>query len=383
PEDPATLTNMGHVLKTTGETAAAIAHYQRAIAAQPGHGEAWYALSNLKTYRFEAAERSAMDAALAAAAPGSIQRVHLHFALGKALEDAEQFDDAFHHYCSGNALKKAASRYDAQQMSEELAQTRRLCTSAVFAGGKAGCPARDPIFIVGLPRAGSTLLEQILASHSEVDGTLELPNLLTIAAQLRRGKHGYPEALSALDAQALTALGERYLAETRIHRQGAPRFIDKMPNNFRHIGLIRKILPNARVIDARRDPIACCVSGFRQLFAEGQEFTYDLTDLGRYYRDYLALMAHWQDTLPGFVLQVDHEQVIDDLEGQVRRLLAFCDLPFEAACLRYYETRRSVRTPSSEQVRQPIYRDGIEHWRRFEAHLGPLRQALNGERPEP
>jgi hypothetical protein len=267
-------------------------------------------------------------------------------------------------------------------MSEDLKAMQQVCTPALFERRASyGHPAPDPIFIVGLPRAGSTLLEQILSSHSQVDGTLELPNILSLSQQLRRrGREGtsasYPEVLAELSADECEAFGQRFIDDTRIHRQGAPRFIDKMPNNFRHLGLIRLILPNARVIDARRGPMACCFSGFKQLFAEGQEFSYDLEDIGRYYRDYVALMDHWDRALPGFVLRVQYEDVVADLETQVRRMLAFCDLPFEPACLDFHRTERNVRTPSSEQVRQPIYQSGLEQWRHFERHLGPLRQAL-------
>ncbi|MHA7817558.1 MAG: tetratricopeptide repeat-containing sulfotransferase family protein [Pseudohaliea sp.] len=388
PGDPVTHTSRGHALKTCGDYAAAVAAYRSALSSRERHGEAWYSLANLKTYRFDDGELATMERVLATPGLPAADRVYLSFALGKAEEDRKDYAASFRHYAEGNRLKRAASRYDADAMSRELAAQREHCDRSLFEGREgAGCKAPDPIFIVGMPRAGSTLLEQILSSHSQVDGTQELPNILALSQQLRRRAvggetPGYPAVLQALDGETLEALGERFLKETRIHRQGAPRFIDKMPNNFRHIGLIHLILPNARIIDARREPMACCFSNFKQLFAEGQEFSYDLADTGRYYREYVELMAHWDAVLPGKVLRVQHEDVLDDLEGQVRRMLDFLDLPFEAACLRYWETERAVRTPSSEQVRQPIFRTAQEQWHNYAPWLQPLRDAL-GERPAP
>jgi hypothetical protein len=272
-------------------------------------------------------------------------------------------------------------RYSADRMTDVLALQRSVCTPELFAKTGAGCQAPDPIFIVGLPRAGSTLLEQILASHSQVDGTLELPNVGALAHRLdgRRmvdDTPKYPGRLLDLSDTQLRKFGEAYISDTQIHRQGAPFFIDKMPNNFRHIGLIQLMLPNAKIIDARRHPMGCCFSGFKQLFATGQEFTYGLAEIGQYYRDYVELMDHWDQVLPGKVLRVQYEDVVTDTETQVRRLLAFCGLSFEPQCLTFFETERSVRTPSSEQVRQPIYRSGLEQWRHFEPWLGPLKEAL-------
>ncbi len=373
----------GHALKTAGRLRDAIAAYRHAARLRPDFGDAWWSLANLKVYRFEARERERL--ATLADAPGTAteDRVHLLFALGKALEDAADYAGAFARYERGNAVKRRQLRYDPHRMTRRLGAQREVCDRAFFrarAGG--GSPAPAPIFVVGLPRAGSTLIEQILASHSAVDGTLELHHIGSYAAKLdgRRRQDEpprYPAALRDLDAAARRALGERYLQETRLHRRGAPRFVDKMPNNFRHLGLIHLILPNAKIIDARRDALACCFSNFKQLFASGQEFSYSLADLGAYYRDYVALMAHWEAALPpGRILRVHHEDVVEDLEGQVRRLLDHLELPFEAACLRYWETPRSIRTPSSEQVRQPINRDGLYQWRRFERWLGPLKDAL-------
>jgi len=314
-----------------------------------------------------------------------MDQVYLNFALGKAAEDAGDFAGAFSCYARGNDLKKAQVHYVAEETRRDFAEQMRACDRALFTAREGwGCPAPDPIFIVGLPRAGSTLLEQILSSHSQVDGTLELPNILSLAGRLRRqgrspGKRPYPQNLADLSADELKKFGEQFMEDTRIHRQGAPLFIDKMPNNFRHIGLIKLILPNAKIIDARRAPMACCFSGYKQLFADGQLFSYSLADMGAYYRDYVDLMQHWDTVLPGQVLRVQHEDVVHDLEGQVRRMLDYCGLEFEEACLNFHQTERSVRTPSSEQVRQPIFDTALEQWRNFEPWLGPLKEALGPE----
>jgi tetratricopeptide (TPR) repeat protein len=384
PGDPATHTSKGHALKTMGDFDAAVDSYRQAYIHKPDHGEAFYSLSNLKTYRFTADELARMQELEQSERVAANDRIHVYFALGKAHEDAADYARSFGYYASGNRLKKAESRYEADQMSADLAAQKTVCTRALFEDKRGmGCGLSDPIFIVGLPRAGSTLLEQILSSHSQVDGTLELPNILSLSHRLRRAgrqsdeRRGYPNVLQDLTADELQEYGEHYLRDTRIHRQGAPMFTDKMPNNFRHIGLIKLILPNAKIIDARREPMACCFSGFKQLFAEGQEFSYDLTDIGRYYRDYVDLMSHWDTVLPDFVLRVQHEDVVADLESEVRRILDFCGLPFEDACLRYFETERNIRTPSSEQVRQPIFTDSIEQWQHFEPWLGPLKSALH------
>ncbi len=380
PEDPATLTSRGHALKTTGKQEKAVESYRAAYAARPDHGDAYYALANLKTYRFADEEISAMRAQVARPDLAFMDRVHLSFALGKAYEDRDEYEESFRFYEEGNALKRAQTRYSADAMSEELAKQAEVCTPELFdTHAGSGHSAPDPIFILGLPRAGSTLLEQILASHSQVDGTLELPNILALAHRLRGRKAGqsrYPEILHDLTREQLTQFGEKFIEDTRVHRQDAPFFIDKMPNNFRHIGLIHLILPNAKIIDARRAPMDCCFSGFKQLFAEGQEFTYGLTEVGRYYSDYVALMDHWDRVLPGKVLRVQHEDVLDDVEGQTRRMLEFCGLPFEEACLDFHKSERAVRTASSEQVRQPINRSGQDAWKPYEPWLGPLEEAL-------
>lgn len=380
PNDPASLTSRGHALKTKGDRAEAEASYAAAIAAKPDHGDAYYALANLKTYRFTDKELSAMQEQAARRDLAFMDRVHLAFALGKAFEDRGDYEASFKHYDEGNALKRAQTRYSADAMTNEMARQREWCTAELFEKHQgAGHTASDPIFILGLPRAGSTLLEQILASHSQIDGTLELPNILALAHRLRGRKAGqsqYPEVLHNLSAEQLQKFGESFIENTAIHREGAPLFIDKMPNNFRHIGLIHLIVPNAKIIDARRDPMDCCFSGFKQLFAEGQEFTYGLTEIGRYYADYVDLMDHWDRVLPGKILRVQHEDVLDDLEGQTRRMLDFLEVPFEEACLNFHATDRAVRTASSEQVRQPINRKGQGAWKPFAPYLGNLKSAL-------
>ena len=372
----------GHALKTVGRQDDAIDAYHRAAQAQPGLGDAYWSLANLKTYRFSDSELAQMQDQEAAAGQSVEDRYHLCFALGKALEDRGEYASAFDYYHRGNAMKRASLRYSADRTDTEFRQQIETCSAEMLAqrAGR-GCPARDPIFIVGLPRAGSTLIEQILASHSQVDGTLELPNILALAHRLRGRRRVdeqplYPGVLAEIDDERLQALGQEYLRETALHRQGAPMFTDKMPNNFRHIGLISLILPNAKIIDARRHPMACCFSGFKQLFAEGQEFTYDLEDIGRYYRGYVELMDHWERVLPGRILRVQHEMLIDDFAAQVARLLEFCELPFEQACLEFHRTQRVVRTASSEQVRQPLNRAGLDQWRHFEPWLSPLKKAL-------
>jgi hypothetical protein len=300
-------------------------------------------------------------------------KANLEFALAKTYEDRKQFDSAFSHYQNGNALKNQQNHYSQDKLSEQIEAQKSVFTADFFkAQQDVGDHAPDPIFIVGLPRAGSTLLEQILASHSQVDGTMELHNVLGLAARLSGNKSGYPAVVNDIDNEYFERFGKQFIEETQCYRQGAAFFIDKMPNNFMHIGLIKSILPNAKIIDARRDPIACCFSGYKQLFAEGQEFSYDLDNLVHYYQSYQSLMTHWDTVLPGFVLKVQHEDVIDDLETQVRRILDFCQLPFESSCLHFYNTKRTIKTPSSEQVRQPINSAAREQWKNFETHLTPL-----------
>jgi tetratricopeptide (TPR) repeat protein len=374
--------SLGHALKTVGRIEEGIAAYRRAIESEPNLGEAYWSLANLKTFKFRPTDIAAMRRNLERRELDAGDAFHFCFALGKALEDAGEYDESFDYYSAGNELKAKLSGYQADQNQARIQLIQTHCTRELFAhspGG--GHPAPDPIFIVGLPRSGSTLLEQILASHSLVEGTMELPYIGQYAQRLG-GKYKnseqskYPQILQELTDEQCRALGQEYLDAVQVQRTGRPYFIDKMPNNFAHVGLIHKILPNAKIIDARRHPMACCFSCFKQLFAAGQVFTYGLENIGRYYRDYLTLMDHWNVVLPGKVLLVEYDQVVADFEAQVRRVLEFCGLEFEAACLEFYALKRAVRTPSSEQVRQPIYKDAIEQWRHFETHLGPLKRAL-------
>ena len=374
--------SIAHTLKTLGRQQQAIDSYRKAAAVSPSYGDAYWSLANLKTYRFSDEEIARMRDADADPGTSFEDRFHLCFALGKALEDRKDYAESFRFYERGNALKKSRSSYRPDLMERNLRLQQAVCTPELFAahaGG--GCPQADPIFIVGLPRAGSTLLEQILASHSQIEGTMELADIPRLAHQLNgrmpdEQNPAYPRALERLSPEQLQSFGERYLADTRIYRGGRPFFIDKMPNNFRHVGMIQLILPNAKIIDARREPMACCFSNFKQLYAHGQDFTYSLSDIAAYYRGYVELMAHWDRVLPGKVLRVQHEELVEDLEPQVRRILAFLAVPFEPACLEFYKTERSVRTASSEQVRQPIYREGVDQWRNFAPWLGPLKAAL-------
>ncbi len=374
--------SIAHALKTMGQREAAIESYRTAAAVRPNYGDAYWSLANLKTYRFADEEIARMRAEESSANTPLTDRYHLCFALGKALEDRGEYEDSFRYYERGNALKKSQSRYKPEFIERNAQLQAAVCTQEFFEARRGvGCPSAEPIFIVGLPRAGSTLLEQILASHSQVEGTLELPEIPRLAQELQGRDSSdtqprYPGILRELPAADFARFGEKYLAETRIYRQGKPRFIDKMPNNFRHLGLIHLVLPNAKIIDARREPLACCFSNFKQLFAHGQEFTYSLEDIARYYRSYIGLMQHWERVLPGKVLRVQYEDVVADLEGHVRRILDFCELPFEPQCVEYYKTERNVRTASSEQVRQPIFKEGLEQWRHFEPWLGPLKAAL-------
>ncbi|MFM9852720.1 MAG: tetratricopeptide repeat-containing sulfotransferase family protein [Sphingomonadaceae bacterium] len=373
---------LGHALKTVGDVPAAINAYRAAAAARPDFGDAYWSLANLKTYRFEPAEIDAMRAAEAAPTTLSVDRYHLCFALGKAYEDKRDYAESWVYYERGNALKRAESGYAPAVLETNTAEQIKTCTPAFFASRAGwGDPAADPIFIVGLPRAGSTLIEQILASHSQVEGTQELPDIQAIVHELQGREMDfdtprYPGVLADLTRGDAAAFGARYLADTRVYRTNKRFFIDKMPNNFRHIGLIHLILPNAKIIDARREPMACCFSNVKQLFAQGQEFAYSFDDIARYYRTYVELMAHWDSVLPGRVLRVQHEDVIDDLDGSVRRILDYCGLAFEPACVEFHKSKRSVRTPSAEQVRQPIFRDGLTQWENYREPLEPLRAAL-------
>jgi len=383
PDEPKIWLSYGHALTTVGRTADGIAAYRRAISLAPTFGEAYYSLANLKTFRFEDTELEAMRAQLAGSAATPEDRAHFHFAIGKALEDSRNFADSFGHYAQGNELRLSRVGWDPAEVTGLVQRSKALFTREFFAARPDfGTSAADPIFIVGMPRAGSTLVEQILASHSSVEGTMELPDIMALAARLG-GKRtpgqpsAYPEALAGLSAEQSRTLGEQYLEQTRIHRKTAkPFFIDKMPNNFLHLALIRLLLPRARIIDARRHPMACCLSSFKQNFAQGQRYTYNLEHLGRYYCDYVELMAHFDAVAPGAIHRVIYENMVSDTEGEVRRLLQFCGLPFAPAMLRFYENDRAVRTASSQQVRQPVYREAIDHWRNFAPWLEPLRHSL-------
>jgi tetratricopeptide (TPR) repeat protein len=374
--------SLAHSLKTQGRQADSIEAYRAATVARPHFGDAYWSLANLKTYRFSDDEIARMRAEEAAPATPLVDRYPLGFALGKAFEDRGDYAQSWRHYEQANALKRSESRYRAEIVETNTRRQIEVCTREFLARrGHVGDPSPDPIFIVGLPRAGSTLLEQILASHSLVEGTQELADIPRIVLDLQGRDPNlddprYPAVLADMQPEDFRKLGEKYLRDTRIYRGDKPFFIDKMPNNFRHLGLIHLMLPNAKIIDARREPMACCFSNFKQLFATGQEFTYSVEDIARYYRTYLDLMEHWDEALPGRVLRVYHEDVVDDLEGNVRRILEFCRLPFEPACLEFHKTERSVRTASSEQVRRPIFRDGVDQWTKYAPYLGPLKNAL-------
>ncbi len=373
--------NFGHTLKTVGRVDESIAAYQRCIAMNPGIGEAYWSLANLKTYRFSDEEIKQMLSQVKEGGDPDDQ-AHLAFALGKAFEDNGDFEQSFRYYLRGNEIRKVHHRHNIKINVFNTVRQIKTLTAEFFAERQGwGCPEPDPIFIVGLPRSGSTLLEQILASHSQVEGTAELMDIIQISRRLgersrKNPASKYPEILATLSEQQCRELGEQYLQTTRVQRGDRPYFIDKMPNNFQHVGLIHLILPNAKIIDARRLPMACCFSGFKQLFAKGQSYTYDLSGIGQYYRDYMILMDHWDAVLPGRVFLNQYEDMVEHTDDQIRKVLDYCGLPFEAQCLRFWETERAVRTPSAEQVRQPIYRSGLEQWRNFEPYLGPLKEAL-------
>ena len=376
----------GHALKTVGRSDDSVAAYRKAVAVAPNLGEAWWSLANLKTFCFEDADVAIIESELGKPGLSDEDRLHLDFALGKAREDRGDWAASFEAYARGAALRRRQVKYDAEATADHRRRAEALFTRDFLqARAGQGSDAPDPIFVVGLPRSGSTLVEQILASHSRVEGTMELPDIIAIARRLGGGTHRgpdslYPEALAELRLEDLKALGDEYLERTRVQRKlGRPFFIDKMPNNFAHTGLIRLILPNAKIIDARRHPMGCCFSAFKQHFARGQSFTYDLDELGRYWADYAGLMDHFDAVAPGAVHRVHYEAMVADPEAETRRLLDYCGLPFEDGCLRFHENARAVRTASSEQVRRPIYAEAVDHWRNFEPFLAPLRRALGAE----
>jgi predicted Zn-dependent protease len=380
-EDPAWLL-YGHLLREVGQQSRAIEMYRQAIAVRPESGYAYWSLANLKTSRFDAADLAAMQERLSHGTLSRADRTHFEFALGKGLEDEGEFEASFAHYARGNARHRATIGYDPNATTAIANRSKAVCTARFFADRSAwGSRRADPIFILGLPRSGSTLLEQILASHSQVEGTRELPDIPGIARELTArapaGRQAYPEPVAALERQEIDALAARYLSQTQVHRPlDKPRFVDKMLSNFAHIGLIQLMFPGAAIIDMRRHPLGCGFSCYKQIFPRSLGFTYNLPEMGRYYRDYAELMAHFDEVLPKRVHRVHYEQLVADPEGEVRRLLDYCGLPFEQQCLQFYENRRVVQTISSEQVRRPIYSDSVDQWRHYEPWLGPLKEAL-------
>lgn len=373
PKQPRVWVTYGHMLKTVGRLAEGVAAYRQAITLKPTLGEAWWSLANLKTVKFDEPDLAAIGAALDSPGLSDEDRFHLDFTLGKALHDAGRSDEAFAHYAKANALRLKAAPYDPSRIAKTVDRSIAMFTAEALVERPGGCEAPDPIFIVGMPRAGSTLIEQILSSHSLVEGTSELPDIPVLA----RKPGPYPSAVLDLAEDERRALGEEYLKRSGVQRRTErPFFVDKLPNNWLFVPFIQLVLPNAKIIDARRHPLGCCFSNFRQHFAKGQDFTYDLEHLGSYYADYVRLMAHIDAVLPGRVHRVIYERMVDDTEGAIRRVLDYCGLEFEPACLEFYNTDRAVRTPSSEQVRRPIYRDATEEWRAYESHLAPLKEAL-------
>ena len=382
PKNAALTQSLGHALKTLGQQEEAVAAYRQATQIRPGFGEAYWSLANLKTYRFTNEELDRMRKHEAVETAQAVDRYHLCFALGKGYEDRGEYTESFNYYERGNALKKLECRYRVGLHEQISRRLREVCTAELFTDRQGwGCDSAAPIFVLGLPRAGSTLLEQILASHSQVEGTMELANIPRLVSSLRGrdrpGETPYPDLLAELSAEQCLEFGNKYLNDTLDYRSGRLYFVDKMPNNYRNIGIIQMILPNAKIIDARRDPMDCGFSNFKQLYANGHHFSYGLDDIGSYYRNYVEIMEHWDRVLPGVVLRVQHEDVLADLEGCVRRILEHCNLPFEQACVDFHKTERRVHTASSEQVRRPINRDGVDRWKSYEEWLEPLKLALN------
>lgn len=372
-----------HSLKTIGRAAEAVGAYRAATNGLAGFGEAWWGLANLKTYQFRDAEVEKMRMLEATPGVGLSNRYHLCFALGKALEDRGEFAESFAHYAHGNALKRSERHYSADVIQGLVQLQKSICTREFLEARRDwGCHSSAPIFIVGLPRSGSTLLEQILSSHPDIEGTTELAEIPRLAQELAgstsdRCRLGYPQVLATLGPRDFRRLGERYLTETRVYRRlGRAHFVDKNPNNYRHIGLIRLMLPNARIIDARRGAMACCFGNYKQLFAVGHRFSYDIGSLAHYFRCYIELMSHWESAVPGSTLRIRHEDVVADLERSVRLLLAHCGLEFTPRCLTFFNTERPIETASAEQVRRPIDCATVDRWRNFEPWLGPLRAAL-------
>ena len=382
PERAGVHVQLGHAYKTSGDVELAIASYKQAYSHTPEHGDAYWSLANIKTYQFTDQELDQMERLISQPNISADDKIHIYFSLGKAFEDRNMFDKSFGYYDKGNHLKRSANGYSADKSTALIEQQIKYTSAELFKEkALSGNSSSEPIFIVGLPRAGSTLLEQILASHSLVDGTRELHNILGIALKLRgriaNGEPEYPKNLSQLSSSQLKQLGDMYINDTKPYRSGAPYFIDKMPNNFIHIGLIKLILPNAKIIDARREPMACCFSGFKQLFGEGQDFSYGLEDIGQYYRDYERLMAHWDNVFPGQILRVQHEELVNNFEVEVARILDYCQLPFEQSCIEFYKTKRNIHTPSAQQVRQPISDKGLLQWKNYQPYLNMLEESLS------
>ena len=379
PNDPTLLCWYGEQLKYAGRREDAIAAFRRAIAIEPSHGLAWFRLGDVKTYRFKAEEESAMRKLSLGDNVKADHRTYLFYALARARADAGDAPQAFADYAAGAAIQRAEERYDAEATAAFTRRSKALFTQAFFETSRGGCADPDPIFVVGLPRSGSTLVEQILASHAEVEATTELPYLGVIAQRLAASirTEPYPELLAGLSPSDREGLGEAYLDAARgLRKLGRPRFVDKLPENFQHVGLIHLILPNARIIDVRRNPMSSGFAVFRQHFGEGRAYSYDLRDIGLYYRDYVDLMTHWDRMLPGRVHRVIYDDLVSNTEMEIRRLLDYCGLTFESACLNFHESRRAVMTPSAEQVRRPIFTEGVDSWRPYEPWLGPLKDAL-------
>ncbi len=381
-KNPEILVSKGHLQKTFGDLKGSIDSYKKSYKIDQYYGDAYWSLANLKTYQFNDEEIMQLEKMTQDEFINDNEKIYMSFALGKAFEDRGEYDKSFRNYQNGNSLKKEFTKFDLKLFDEECKNQKEVCTLDLF-NSKAdwGLETKEPIFVLGLPRVGSTLIEQILASHSMVEATHELPNILALSHKLNLRKvqektSRYPEILLSLSAPQLKMIGEQYIKDAEIFRTNKPFFIDKMPNNFRHIGLIKLILPNAKIIDIRRNSMSACFSCYKQLFAEGQEFTYDFSDLAGYYNNYIELMDHWNQVLPDQILSIKYEDLVNDFETSVNKILNYCNLDFEDECLSFYKNKRSVRTPSSEQVRQPIYRKGLDYWKNYDVYLGDLKRDL-------
>ena len=380
--NPDVLLSKGHLLKTFGNVKESIESYKSSYKIDKYFGDAYWSLANLKTYTFSDLEIKSLEKMVKDIYLNENEKTYMHFALGKAFEDSKDYQKSFHHYKAGNDIKKQNIKFDLKVFDEECINQKEVCTGDLFEAKKGwGNDSIEPIFILGLPRVGSTLLEQILASHSMVEATHELPNILAISHKLNLRKaleksSRYPDILLSLSAPQLKMIGEQYINDAAIFRSGKKYFIDKMPNNFRHIGLIKLILPNAKIIDIRRSSMSACFACYKQLFAEGQEFTYDFKDLAGYYNNYVELMDHWNKVIPNQILSINYEDLINDFDNSVNKILDYCSLPFEQDCIDFYKNKRSVRTPSSEQVRQPIFKSGLDYWKNYESNLDELANNL-------